>query len=65
MVHAGIILIMKYLRVYSELQAQTQVEEAHHAFYGHLATPFSVQAVTLRLPLLIFMVETSYRNESK
>lgn len=34
MVCADIILVIKYLHVYSELQAQTQVENAHHAFYG-------------------------------
>lgn len=34
MICADIILVIKYLCVYSELQAQTQVEKAHRAFYG-------------------------------
>lgn len=34
MVCADIILVIKCLRVYSELEAQTRVLKAHHAFYG-------------------------------
>lgn len=30
----NVLVVRKYLHVYSELQAQIQVGKAHHAFYG-------------------------------